>query len=185
MAAIIVSRFPKKAPELFAYQASIVRAARNYEDDCWVTYDRQFRREALAKKDLDWSVPNIRLYNEAFTGRARTIPRCSFCLQDDHSSQDCSKNPARAWQQWYQVNLMSTQTPQQTHTPLLDPATGQQTCKRFNRGACRDPARCKYKHVCFDCGGSHAISQCPLHAKARSGYNRPGLAMPKRDAPPY
>ena len=70
MAAIIATRFPHKAPELFAYQALIVRAEHNYETNRWVSYDRQFRREALARKDLNWSVPDAGLYNEAFTGRA-------------------------------------------------------------------------------------------------------------------
>ena len=73
MAALLATRFPHKAPELFAYMATIVRAERNYEPGRWVAYDRQFRREALAKKSLDWSVPEPRLYSEAFTGRARSI----------------------------------------------------------------------------------------------------------------
>ena len=62
MAAILATRFPEKAPELFAYQASIVRAERNFEGRRWVTYDRCYRREALATKDLNWSAPNLRLY---------------------------------------------------------------------------------------------------------------------------
>jgi len=48
-----------------------------------VVYDRQYRRVALALKDLNWSVPNVRLYNEAFTGRARAGPRMPL---DVHSS---------------------------------------------------------------------------------------------------
>ena len=70
--AILATRFPEKAPELLAYQSSIIRAERNYEGKQWVAYDRQYRREALAQKDLNWSVPNVRLYNEAFTGQANT-----------------------------------------------------------------------------------------------------------------
>ena len=53
MAAVLVTRYPDKGPELWAYQASIVRAARNYEGLAWVAYDRQYRREALARKDLN------------------------------------------------------------------------------------------------------------------------------------
>ena len=96
MVAILTWHFPEKAPELLAYQASIVQAERNYEGKQWVTYDRQYRREALARKDLNWSVPNPRLYNEAFTGRAKAIARCSFCLQEDHSSQSCPTQPQQA-----------------------------------------------------------------------------------------
>ena len=95
MAAILAWRFPDKAPELWAYQSTIIQAERNYEGKQWVAYDRQYRREALARKDLNWSTPNPRLYNEAFTGRAKAISRCSFCLQDDHASQSCPHNPSR------------------------------------------------------------------------------------------
>ena len=67
IAALISSRFPEKAPKLFAYQALIAWAERNFDDRRWVSYDRCYRREALA---LDWSVSNARLYNKAFTGHA-------------------------------------------------------------------------------------------------------------------
>ena len=45
MVAILATRFPEKAPELLAYQSSIIRAERNYEGKQWVAYDRQYRRE--------------------------------------------------------------------------------------------------------------------------------------------
>ena len=72
---MLATRFPEKAPELFAYQATIIWVERNYEGKRWVLYDRQFRREALARKDLNWSVTDSRLYNEAFTGRLAHIWR--------------------------------------------------------------------------------------------------------------
>ena len=72
MADIICTRFPHKTPQLLAYQAPIVLAERNYEGTQWVSYDRRYWREALARKDLNWSVPDVRLYNEAFTGRAKS-----------------------------------------------------------------------------------------------------------------
>ena len=71
---------------------------RNYE---WVAYDRQYRREALARKDLNWSVTDPRLYNEAFTGRARSIARCNYCLQDDHNEPQCPRNPNRPMFGWF------------------------------------------------------------------------------------
>ena len=48
IAAVIATRFLHKAPELFAYQAVIIRAERKYG----VSYDRQFRRKALRGKTL-------------------------------------------------------------------------------------------------------------------------------------
>ena len=63
MAALMATRFPHKAPELFAYLATVVRAERTYEAGRWVAYDRQFRREALARKDLNWSATDSRLFS--------------------------------------------------------------------------------------------------------------------------
>ena len=153
MAALLVSRFPQKAPELFAYQASIIRAERNFDDRCWVTYDRCDRREALAQKNVDWSIPNARLYNEAFTGHASIIPRCSFCLQEDHLSQVCPHNPNRPWFGWLNDPTQSN-LGQQTSQSL-------ECCRRFNGWKCKQPAfSCRYSHRCIDCGGPHPRLNC-------------------------
>ena len=93
MAAVLATRFPEKAAELWAYQASIIHAAHTYEGANWVAYDRLYRREKLAAEDLNWSVPNQRLYSEAFTGRAKRQPQCPHCLAEDHSTAGCPHNP--------------------------------------------------------------------------------------------
>ena len=100
MAVVICMRFRHKAPELLANQATIVRAECNYEGTQWVTYDRRYRQEALARKDLNWSVPDARLYNEALTGRAKAIRRCQYCLGDDHEQSACPTNPHRSLLGW-------------------------------------------------------------------------------------
>ena len=61
MDAVLITRFSEKALELFAYQASIVKAERNYEGRQWVSYDCQYRQAALARKNLNWSVLDARL----------------------------------------------------------------------------------------------------------------------------
>ena len=164
MAAVIATRFPHKAPELFAYQATIIRAERNYEAGRWVAYDRQFRREALARKDLNWSTPDPRLYSEAFTGRARSIPRCDYCLQDDHSSQRCPQNPDQPWVTW----LPGATSWQGTRIPPSGRPThrSSELCRRFNEGRCK-LASCCYTHSCRTCGGTHPAISC------RQGYQRP------------
>ena len=192
MAAVLCSRYPKKAPELFAYQASIVRAVRNFEGDHWVSYDRQYRREALFRKDLDWSVQNSRLFNEAFTGCARPNRKCIYCVQDDHSSAVCLLNPYRNWVQWLQdtpPGLVPAvpHPPQVTqhHSPgLADPNPAADICRRYNRGSCSNQTKCKYRHVCFDCQGPHRVAECRhYHPNARSGYGT-GRTNPYPRKPP-
>ena len=160
MAAVLATKFPEKAPELFAYQPTIVRAERNYEGKCWVSYDWQFRREALARKDLNWSITDPRLYNEAFTGRARAIARCPFCLQDDHTAPYCPKNPDRQWFGWFPNSSSPWQptSPWQPATPwqpqlsaaVLSPlqsSSGQEICRRFNDGRCKQ-GKYHFLHLC-------------------------------------
>ena len=158
MAAILVTRFPGKAAELFAYQASIIRAERNYEGKRWVVYDRQFRREALARKDLNWSTPDSRLYNEAFTGRAKAIARCNHCLQDDHVTSLCPRNPNQPLPPWFPDMLSWPGASfQQGHRPSTPRAS---ICRRWNEGRCKFQA-CKYRHECLACGGPHMALECP------------------------
>ena len=162
MAAILCTRFPNKAPELFAYMATIVKAERNFDNSRWVSYDRCYRREALAMKSLDWSLPNSRLYNEAFTGHAKSIPRCSFCLVEDHLSANCPQNPSRTWFPWLHEIFSHQQnghgTPQQSQHRYQ----AQERCNRYNEGRCRQTANtCRYTHKCVECWGPHPAMHCP------------------------
>ena len=190
MAAVICSRFPEKSPELFAYLGTIVRAERNYDGQRWVTYDRQYRREALARKDLNWSVTDSRLYSEAFTGRARAIARCTYCLQDDHTDAYCTSNPNRAMLNYYPAPVMWP-TPAAWPTMASLPGTSAKSseiCRRFNEGRCRHP-RCRYRHSCSWCQAAHPAVQCPLqagqqpHGRSRSPPRPLGKATPPSTGP--
>ena len=173
MAAFLTSRFPEKVPELFAYQASIMRAECNFDGRRWVAYDRCFRREALAQKNLDWSVPNARLYNEAFTGNARSLPRCSFFLQEDHQSQSCPRNPHRPWFGWF---------PEPSGAPPSAPGPSskyQECCHRYNEGRCKQTTSlCRYLHRCLECAGPHPRVHCPR--LSQSGRPRSPLGHQQR-----
>ena len=87
LVAILTARYPEKTPHFMAYLRTITRASRNFEGAAWVLYDMEFRRQAANHRSLDWGVIDTALYNEAFTGRARLIPRCRFCLADSHDSR--------------------------------------------------------------------------------------------------
>ena len=78
--AIMATRYPQYVPEFMVYQRTIVRAARNFEGLACVSYDICYRREVARCRDLHWSRMDSVLYHEAFTCRARSVPRCSLCL---------------------------------------------------------------------------------------------------------
>ena len=163
MAAILTSRFPEKAAELWAYQTTIIHAAHTYEEANWVAYDRLYRREMLAAKNLNWPVPNPRLYSEAFTGRAKRHPQCPHCLSEDHSAAGCPHNPNPPMVGWFQGTLQLQFGPatsgQPGSTSLMKPPI-QEICRNFNSNRCRF-TRCRYLHVCAECSGPHAALYCP------------------------
>lgn len=185
MAALLVTRFPDKAPELWAYQTTIMRAAHNYEGANWVAYDRQFRRDMLARKDLNWSTPNPRLYSEAFTGRAKIIPRCQHCLSEDHSTALCPHNPTPSYMTWMPAPYLPP--PQAAlptvvpfpYAPLSAPAQSSrdEVCRSYNDNRCRF-SRCRYLHVCKACAGPHPATACPR----RAGALMPGAPSRGRQA---
>ena len=96
LAGVLVSVYPEKAPHLMAYLRLIAKASRNYEDKAWVAYDTAFRRQAANLNSLDWGTIDPVMYNETFSGKAKPISRCSFCVVDTHSREECAYAP-KGW----------------------------------------------------------------------------------------
>lgn len=53
MAVLLCTQFPEKAAKLWAYHTSIIHTAHTYEGANWVAYDRMYKHEMLAKRDLN------------------------------------------------------------------------------------------------------------------------------------
>ena len=135
LVAVLASRFPEKTPHFMAYLRTITRASRNFEGAAWVSYDMAYRRQAANQRSLDWATIDTTLYNEAFTGRARAIPRCHFCLADSHESRDCSFAPEER-----------PSTTRIASQPPFRGCTGVDTvkvCQLFNK---LGGSQCRYKH---------------------------------------
>ena len=163
LVAALVTKFPQYMGDFMAYQRTIIRASKNFEGAAWVLYDRGFRRRAAATKTLDWGRIDSALYNEMFTGRARSIARCRVCLSDDHMDADCPEGagmmPSRASGHghagWTYHNRSTS------HSEIL-PARGSlshmsqstEVCQLFNKVRCRS-TWCKRRHVCNRCGLPH------------------------------
>ena len=138
-------------------------------------YDRQYRRDALARKDLNWSVLNSRLYNEAFIGRARAIPRCTHCLGDDHAAGSCPLNPS--------FNIVGVAP---SPSPTYRQGGLSEICRNFNSARCRR-LQCQYQHLCLVCNGSHPYINCPRrrpltrpprgHSPGSSGVHTSSVSM--------
>ena len=174
LVSVLTTRFPDKAPELMAYLRAIVHAQRTYYGDGWVTYDACYRRQAAASKTLNWSQINFTLYNEAFTGRAKPLQRCMYCLSEHHRSADCRDAPDAPPRKRVLLG--------RNELALDGPAV--QLCRLYNDpngNRCRYKA-CKFAHFCMDpaCRGQHPQSECPRY---RRGSTRPGTSGPTGRSP--
>ena len=182
MAAVLALRFPEKSAELWAYQTTILHVAHTYEGANWVAYDRLYRREMLANRDLNWSVPNPRLYSQAFTGRAKRHPQCPHCLSEDHGAPGCPHNPNPPIMGWFQgapplqLGPSTGQLPPGP-TQVSKPTTSQEVCRNFNGNRCRF-TRCRYLHICSSCGGPHAALHCPHRQITQGGQGGPIRSRP-------
>ena len=169
MAAILSSAYPEKAPHLLAHFRTVVRAA-----GAWATYDAVCRRQAANRGSLDWGAIDNTLYSEAFTGRARVVPRCSYCLDDTHASHECSFAPVpasgnqpTAWGATSDLRRAASR-PIQPARAAPRPAVTQDICRLFNANMCRFQ-RCKYAHICSRCHLPHPAVDCDRsHGSARS-----------------
>ena len=70
-----------------------VRASRNFEGLAWVSYDTNFRRQAVNQKSWDWDNIDPAMFNKAFCSRAKLKPRCKHWLSDQHEFQNCPLVP--------------------------------------------------------------------------------------------
>ena len=174
MAAVITSKYPEKAPQLFSYSRMIVRASQTFEGPAWVSYDSQFRRKAALLKSWDWGSIDSGLYNECFTGRAKIKVLCKYCLSDAHSDQQCPLVPQLAPQS-LPISQPAPRSQPFSATGNARPSSspGQsrmvELCGLFNRptGNGCTFSNCRYAHICSLCRqGPHPASTCSKPRKA-------------------
>ena len=180
MATLLATHYPSKAAELLIYQHTILCAQRDFEGTAWVTYDTCYRRQAAAKKSLDWSQVDFNLYNQTFAGRAKAKSRCRYCLSEYHRSEECYYAPTPPPTNLtpygpgepYSFRRSFQESPaRQPRGPRPQTQAGSQNrfvevCELFNneRGNLCRFKRCKYMHICINkgCHGSHPASECTV-----------------------
>ena len=176
LASVLASAYPQKISELLAYLSTIVKCSREFEGPAWVLYDRAFRRQAEATRDLSWSKINPSLFNLCFTGRARRRLLCHTCLGEGHTADTC----AEATWQWPVGVVPPPTRPPLALTPLqpagqrrnprqfsLDQShrsSQVEICRLFNhkQGSRCSFKPCRYVHICSTCRESgHGAGSCP------------------------
>ena len=177
LAGVLTAAYPGKAPHLMAYLRMMARASRNYETDAWVEYDIAHRRRAGNCLSLDWGTIDPALYNETFTGRAKPIKRCSYCVADTHSLEECQYVP-KGWSGQQELKPQNTQRSQGPSRGATRHESGRadsvEICRLYNeQGAgCTYPA-CRFAHLCMRCHRPHPQFEC---GRPKGGRQRPQQA---------
>ena len=188
MVGALSTTYPDKVPEFMAYQALIVKCSRDYEGLGWVMYDRAFHRQVAVTKDLNWSKLNPTLHSLCLAGKARRNKFCSFCLSDNHATEQCPES----WQgrsSAISFEHLRPLTPYQfpqggpvpgfAHPPGLPLAPlPSQVCRLFNKpeGPRCTFSPCKFAHVCIICKGPHSRSECRARSGMPASNKRPRLS---------
>ena len=160
LTAVITSKYSDKVPNIMAYLKIITRASRNYEDLAWASYNAVFRLQAANRNTFNWSTT---LFN-AFTGRARFLPRCPYCLSDIHREDECQYDPHEDFPQ--------SKIPRKSSNPVGGcqiPADKGQTAAvqiydKFNQATGN---QCSFHWCCYasEGGCKGHVPPCPVHPK--------------------
>ena len=183
MVGVLTRAYPQMVPDLMAYQATIVRCYRDFEDLYWVQYDRMYRRQVAITKDTRWGRVDTTLYSKCFAGKARRRAMCIHCLSDNHLSSECPENPRNASWPWstQQPLLENPSSSASSRSQWDQPVEKKGTCNLFNamEGSKCTYNPCKFQHVCSECRGKHPRAMCPSKGSSKgpkgSQFKRPRL----------
>ena len=158
-AAVVASKYPEKAEELWAYQATLIGEARRCGGQGWLLYNSAFRQQITSFDAVDFSKINQSLYSTTFLGYgagARFYPECMIA---DHSQEECALHPNRALPvvQMQEVRRGRREEPRPREEPHPRPPDGYKQragrrgpCFQWNDGRCTHPY-CRFEHVCSHC----------------------------------
>ncbi len=169
-AAVLASKFPEKARELWAYQVLIVKEARRCGGTGWKEYDSMFRQQASSAVQLEWTKLNSSLFSVTFLTQSGRGKNCSLCQESDHASAECAlATPAVAplGVQGEPRERRLTSSQDRPWRPKSD-----RVCYSWNEGRCSHAPYCRFRHVCAGCQGEHKVSDC--RRQGRAGRPRDG-----------
>ena len=64
---VIARKQPQRVPDLMGYQILMLEASNEYQNNCWLAYDRRFRKQAASQPNCKWSNIDSTFWNLAFT----------------------------------------------------------------------------------------------------------------------
>ena len=89
---VLLSSYPSRGVDLFAYQQLIRQSARKFPGMAWYLYDMEFRQRASHNLSINRGQRDVQLYLDTFTGVPKAI-LCKACSSSDHVTDSCPLSP--------------------------------------------------------------------------------------------
>ena len=91
----MASKTPEIVSHRCAYFSTILKASKEYTADLWRLYDFQYRQQAAATNNKDWSVVDTSLFSRCLTGHAKKVSSCSNYGSLKHDTPDCPRRKGK------------------------------------------------------------------------------------------
>ena len=169
--AVVCSKYPAKAKDLWAYQAMMVTEQQKCGGRGWLLYDSAFRQQIVSLEEAKFATLNQSLYSTTFLAYGSRGQFCTRCLMSDHMQEECAMHPSRAMPtvQFREPGRGAARREELSPggTPRKKARRG--PCYAWNDGAC-SAQFCRFEHVCSRCGGEHKRHNCRAgRVKCRRG----------------
>ena len=166
--AVVAQAHPDRVADMLAYMRLIIREARKYGGNGWLTYDMVFRGN-YEKKSVPWNYIDPSLHTAYIGGRA-SLPSLPVAI-------------ATRWITVVRIAPLPLPCPPQNPPPFWEPDRSQsfrsgkhplpsfqgtpgrpqkRICISWNKGKCSFPGACSYQHICASCQVIHPAKDCPL-----------------------
>lgn len=172
-AAVVCSKYPEKAREMWAYQATMISEFRRCGGRGWRLYDSAFRQHATSLETTDFSRINQGLYTTTFLAYGGKGQFCQSCMMSDHNHEECALHPSRTVPVVRIRESSSGGAREEVRLPRVPERkrVARGACFAWNDGRCTVPY-CRFGHVCSRCASpDHRRPLCRARA-AESDLNK-------------
>ena len=149
-ATLICSKYPEKARELWAYQATMISDFGRSRGEGWWLYNTAFRQHISSLESTDFSKINQGLYSTTFLAHGGKGQFCQSCMLSDHTDEECALHPKRSVpviQIAESTRGAVKEDPQFPRGKERKRLVRGDVCFAWNYGRCTTPFR-RYSHVC-------------------------------------
>ena len=157
---------------------TIIRAAQEFEDPAWRTYDEAFREKTAATRNRKWSKIGTLIYNRIFIGHTKKFQM--FSPSSSHNSSSIPSHNIPVIPPMPQGHYADPPPPKRSAPmqPTFSPPARTDICYLFNQGTCRYGTLCKFQHMCSVCSGRHPKVSCKAGKPPLPGLKDQGQSKP-------